>query len=96
MGTIDWSAAIDLKQAVANVKAEIPGDWYQDPWGWPELHFLLDKRPDLIVDNCNASGTRAMALLDVPKENWGTRPAVVLDIADRLTYQAVTDRLSVT
>jgi hypothetical protein len=85
---IDWSAVIDLERAVANIKSEFPGDWHQDPWGWPELGFMLKKRPDMVFENCGESGTRALALLDVPKENWGTRPAVVLDIADRLTYQA--------
>ena len=32
---------------------------------------------------------------DVPKENWGSRPAVVLDLMDRLVYQALVDRVSV-
>lgn len=95
MAKIDWLAALDLQQAVTNIRAEIPGDWYQDPWGWPELGFFLQKAQDRIVENLNASGTRAIALLDVPKENWGTRPAAVLDIADRLTYHALTDNLSV-
>ena len=30
-----------------------------------------------------------------PEENWGTRPAVILDIEDRLIYHALTDALSV-
>ena len=33
VGKIDWLSALDLKQAVENIKNEIPGDWYQDPWG---------------------------------------------------------------
>lgn len=94
MAKIDWSKAIDLAQAVYNIKSEIPGDWHQDPWGWPELSFVLNKRPDFVYGNCEASGVQTLSLLDVPKENWGTRPAVVPDIADRLTYQALTDRLS--
>jgi hypothetical protein len=95
MGKIDWLNALDLKQAVDNIKAEIPGDWYQDPWGWPELGFMLQKQQELIAENLNVSGVRRVALLDVPKENWGTRPAVILDIADRLTYHALADNLSV-
>ena len=95
VGKIDWFNALDLKQAVENIKNEIPGDWYQDPWGWPELGFMLQKQQELIAENLNASGVRAVALLDVPKENWGTRPAVILDIADRLSYHALTDDLSV-
>ena len=95
MGKIDWFNALNLKQAVENIRIEIPGDWYQDPWGWPELGFMLQKKPELIAENLNASGVQAVALLDVPKENWGTRPAVILDIADRLSYHALTDQLSV-
>ena len=94
MAKINWLDALNLKQAVENIRNEIPGDWYQDPWGWPELGFFLEKKPELIVDNLNALGVRALTLLDVPKENWGTRPAVILDIADRLTYHALTDCLS--
>ena len=71
------------------------GDWHQDPWGWPELGYLLKKEPELAYSHCDASGTLRPALIDVPKENWGTRPAVVLDIKDRLVYQALVDRLSV-
>jgi len=56
---------------------------------------MLQKQQDLISENLNASGVRAVALLDVPKENWGTRPAVILDIADRLSYHALSDYLSV-
>ena len=42
-----------------------------------------------------ARGARRAALIDVPKENWGSRPAVVLDILDRLTYHSLVDRLSI-
>jgi hypothetical protein len=94
MAKIDWSKALDLGMAVTNVRSEFPGDWHQDPWGWPELGFMLKKQPDLIFSNCDARGTLQAALIDIPKENWGTRPAVVLDIADRLTYQALVDRVS--
>lgn len=95
MAKIDWLGALDLKQAVENIRVEVPGDWYQDPWGWPELGFFLDKKPGFVVENLNASGVRAVAQLDVPKENWGTRPAVIMDIADRICYQALADHLSV-
>ena len=40
------------------------------------------------------SGALEYAQIDVPKENWGTRPAVLLDITDRLMYQALVDRMS--
>jgi hypothetical protein len=95
MANMDWSKALDLDQAVTNVRTEFPGDWHQDPWEWPELGFLTKKQPGLVYENCKSNGSRRVSLLDVPKENWGTRPAVVLDIVDRLTYQALVDHLSV-
>jgi hypothetical protein len=95
MPRIDWSKALDLDRAVANLRVEMVGDWHQDPWGWPELGFLLKKNPRMVHDHADASGCLEPALIDVPKDNWGTRPAVVLDITDRLTYQALVDRVSV-
>lgn len=95
MASIDWSKALDLARAVANIRTEFPGDWHQDPWGWPELGYLLSKRQDLVYERCNTKETLRAAVLDVPKENWGTRPAVVLDIIDKVAYQALVDRVSV-
>jgi hypothetical protein len=92
---MNWLDALNLEQAEKNIRVEIPGDWYQDPWGWPELGFFKEKDPAAIVDNLNSTGVHAVALLDVPKENWGTRPAVIMDIADRLAYHMLTDNLSV-
>lgn len=95
MGRIDWSEALDLGRAAANVRTEFVGDWHNDPWGWPELGFLEDRATDTVVSLLDSTGARRVGLVDVPKENWGSRPAVVLDIADRLIYQALVDRLSV-
>ena len=87
--------ALDLKQAHENLKHEYRGDWYKDPWAWPEYDFLLSKGQDLIMSWLAGSGSRSPSLVDVPKENWGVRPAVVLDLLDRLCYQALVDRESV-
>jgi hypothetical protein len=95
MARIDWAKALDLPLAGTNVRGEFIGDWYRDPWGWPELGYVLSNEPQLVVDNLATTGARRAALIDVPKENWGSRPAVVLDILDRLTYQSLVDRLSV-
>ncbi|MGI9093841.1 MAG: RNA-directed DNA polymerase [Mycobacteriales bacterium] len=95
MAKVDWAKTFDLKKAVENLRVEMVGDWHQDPWGWPELGYILNKEPQTAFSHCDASGTRRPALVDVPKENWGTRPAVVLDIVDRVVYQALVDRLSV-
>ncbi|MGH3670094.1 MAG: reverse transcriptase domain-containing protein [Pseudonocardiaceae bacterium] len=95
VSSFDWFNALDFKQALANLHYEFPGDWHRDPWGWPELEFLLAGGGDALRDFCNADSASEPALLDVPKENWGTRPAIVLNPVDRLTYQALVDRLSV-
>jgi hypothetical protein len=94
MASIDLAKALDLKRAVTNLRTEIVGDWYQDPWGWPELGYLL-RHSDLVFQHVGAKGSLQQALIDVPKENWGVRPAVVLDTLDRVTYQALVDRASV-
>jgi hypothetical protein len=92
---VNWADELDLRKAADNVRGEFVGDWYRDPWGWPELSYLLKHEPNVIFDNLSTYGSRRAALIDVPKENWGSRPAVVLDILDRVTYQALADRLSV-
>lgn len=92
----DWAKALDFTRAAANLRVEMGrSDWHQDPWDWPELSFVLRKEPELVIQHCRSAGTLEPALVDVPKENWGTRPAVVLDLMDRLVYQALVDRLSV-
>lgn len=91
---MDWSKTIDVPNAITNIRTEFVGDWHLDPWGWPELD-LIKKNPSILWENLNAEGARRAGLIDVPKENWGSRPAVVLDILDRLTYQCLVDRLSV-
>ncbi len=94
MSPIDWLNVLDVKRAVANCRTDIFGDWYRDPWAWPELEWLGD-HPDPVVQRLNATGVRRIAPLNVAKENFILRPATVLDIVDRLTYQALIDRLSV-
>jgi hypothetical protein len=58
------------------------------------LDYLANPRSTHVTLNLNSSGARRAAQISVPKENWGVRPAVVLDIVDRMTYQALVDRLS--
>lgn len=93
--SIDWLKALDTGRAVTNVRMEFPGDWHRDPWGWPELAFASSTDPATFVANCTGSSARQVALIEVPKENWGVRPAVVLDPVDRLMYQALVDSVSV-
>lgn len=91
---MDWAAALDFKQALVNCHNEMIGDWYRDPWGWPELDWTVKKRQDLLVNRLNRPGARRVAKVDVPKENFTIRPAVVLDPIDRLIYQALVGAVS--
>lgn len=94
MPSVDWLTILDIKRAAANCRTDIFGDWYRDPWAWPELEWLAG-HPDAVVQRLNSSGVRRLAPINVAKENFVLRPASVLDIVDRLVYQALVDRLSV-
>jgi hypothetical protein len=91
---MNWVGALNTHRTLANVHTDILGDWYRDPWGWPELKFVVEKAPELLVGRLNEVGSRRVLTLDVPKENFVIRPAVVLDPLDRLCYQALVDTLS--
>ncbi len=78
------------------LKQEMFGDWYRDPWGWPELtnvDFIasLDPETDLGV---NLKDSRTLGInphfhtFTVPKSFLGVRPAVVQDPVSRLLYSA--------
>jgi hypothetical protein len=92
---VDWLSALDLGAARANLRNEYYGDWYRDPWGWPEIEWLVDRRQDIVANRLGSADPRRPARIDVAKENFAVRPAVVLDPVDRLAYQAIVDRLSV-
>src|SRR2546423_14001285 len=94
MPSVDWLAILDIKRACGNGRTDIFGDWYRDPWAWPELEWLSD-HPDPLVQRLNSTGVRRLAPINVVKENFGLRPASVLDLVDRLVYQALGARLSV-
>lgn len=44
---------------------------------------MLDGHLDQLGARARATGTRRVAKIDVPKENFGIRPAVVLDPIDQ-------------
>ncbi|MDF9875263.1 RNA-directed DNA polymerase [Cellulosimicrobium cellulans] len=95
MPAVQWERALDVDRAASNLRIEFVEDWYRDPWSWPELEFLQKVGRGELHAYLDGSGSRKLTLIDVPKENWGVRPAVVLDILDRLAYQALVDRISV-
>lgn len=84
-----------LDVALRNQRLERYGDWYQDPWGWPEMDYLATHGEDLISERLRSADTWPTTPLRVPKENLGIRPAVVLDPTDRLLYQSLVDQRSV-
>ncbi|MEX0684017.1 MAG: hypothetical protein WD981_07110 [Gaiellaceae bacterium] len=91
----DWLAALDLGRAFSNCHGDLYGDWHRDPWQWPEMRWIATKRANLVSARLNSDHLARVALLDVPKENFATRPAVVMDPLDRLIYQALVDSGSV-
>lgn len=91
---MDWLSVLDVKLALSNVRSDLVGDWYRDPWSWPEYESLITDHLDILQQRANASGLLRIAQIDVPKENCVTRPAVVLDLVDRVLYQALVDRQS--
>jgi hypothetical protein len=74
----------------------VRGDWYRDPWDWKELDWVVPGHlEEHAIPRLNASGVKRAAFLDVAKENFAVRPAVVLDPLDRLIYQGLVDCVSV-
>jgi Reverse transcriptase (RNA-dependent DNA polymerase) len=90
-----WLEMLDLNKAVRNLRREVTGDWYRDPWGWPEWTYVADSQPELVSQHLNSTtvGGR-LALLDVPKENYGIRPASIMGPLDRITYEALVGAVS--
>ncbi|WP_246140124.1 RNA-directed DNA polymerase [Protaetiibacter larvae] len=74
------------------VDGEKYGDWYRDPWGWPEAspQFVSTLQPrDLgVLKTAGRFGTTwpAFHAFSFPKSYVGVRPAVVLDAASRIAY----------
>jgi hypothetical protein len=92
---IDWIRALNPSRAVGNLRFEMAGDWYRDPWGWPEFSFIVEDHLDLLESHARTrQGTRRVVKLDVPKENFGMRPAVVMEPLDRILYQGLVDASS--
>ncbi len=89
-----WTEALDFTRALKNVRTDIAGDWYRDPWGWPEYDLEERRGWAAMRARCTSESVRKSAKLDVPKENFSTRPAVVMDALDRLAYQALVDQQS--
>lgn len=93
---MSWTDALDAGRALKNLEQEMTGDWFRDPWGWPEYDFL--RTPDgAALLNSRIRGNSLVsepAAIEVPKENFGIRPAVILSVGDRVMYQMMADAVS--
>lgn len=95
MSSTLWEDATAFDQALKNVRKDSFGDWYRDPWGWPEADWVVEDAPEILIARLNDTGIRRSVPIDVPKEGFVARPAVILDLVDRLMYQALVDSISV-
>ncbi|MER5322864.1 RNA-directed DNA polymerase [Streptosporangium roseum] len=86
---------LDLQRGIKLARQEMYGDWYRDPWSWPELTAVeastLDAERDLHLKK-GAGGEFHLQhrpffhLIEVPKSHLGVRPAVIQDPMSRLAY----------
>jgi hypothetical protein len=87
---------LDLGAGATLAKSEMYGDWYRDPWAWPEFEWTVKNahKIDLeyiIVKNGRRIGLRTppgFHLIEVPKSRLGARPAVVPDVLTRILFLA--------
>ena len=92
---MDWLNHIDIKRALYNCRTDIFRDWYYDPWGWPELGWIVEEQDgQQLLERLNGTGAGQAAKLEVPKANFGVRPALVVGPIDRLVYQSLVDTVS--
>jgi len=84
---------LDIPAGARIVKSEQFGDWYRDPWGWPEstpdfASTLTPRDLGVVKDGTKYvyDVTPDFHRFDVPKSFLGIRPAVVQDVRTRLAY----------
>lgn len=89
------SFGLDLQSARQLSAMELYGDWYRDPWGWPEVLTVdfvanLDAEAHLGIDKKSVSTSLDPFFhrMEVPKSYLGVRPAVVQDPISRFAYNA--------
>jgi hypothetical protein len=92
---MDWLDHLDIQRSIKNCLTDIIGDWYYDPWGWPELTWISQK-PGVnhLLRRLDDERTGFNVPLRVVKENFAIRPAIVMDPVDRVAYQCLVDRVS--
>ncbi len=86
---------LDVPRAATNVREDVEGDWYQDPWGWPEIDWLASKQPKKITERLASNECEWTVAIDVGKKGGGVRPGLLMNPVDRIAYQALVDELSI-
>jgi hypothetical protein len=87
---------LDFNAASSLAVLEQFGDWYRDPWGWPELGKATVEELDPLSllrktdSQLHLVHQPHFQLIEVPKTRLGVRPAVVQDPLSRLAYLAAT------
>jgi hypothetical protein len=91
---IDFSD-FDVRRAANTVREDAEGDWYRDPWGWPEIDWLAASRPEKVLNRVRSHDHGWTAAVDVAKKNGEVRPGIIINPLDRLSFQCLVDELSV-
>src|SRR5947209_17068862 len=85
---------LDLASGCKLAITEMYGDWYRDPWGWPEYKWLRDSPQKIEVRGLLKKQGSAFTLalpcsfhpMEVPKNRLAVRPAVLQDSLSRLLF----------
>ncbi len=84
---------LDIPKAANNVSEDVQGDWYQDPWGWPEVEWLA-RSAHKVVERLGSDRCSWTVPVDVSKRGGGVRPGMVINPLDRVAFQSLVDELS--
>jgi hypothetical protein len=85
---------LNILAAAQNVMEDVAGDWYRDPWGWPEVEWLGKCQPNIVSDRLRDDACDWTIPLDVSKRDGSVRPAMLINPLDRVAFQALVDDLS--
>ncbi len=90
---------LDLERGCSLAISEMYGDWYRDPWGWPEYTWLQRNPAALPLKefiarpfggNLGLHEPAHFHTIEVPKTRLAVRPAVIQDSLTRLLYATAT------
>ncbi|WP_089158227.1 RNA-directed DNA polymerase [Micromonospora sp. NBS 11-29] len=85
---------LDLVKGCGLALAEMYGDWYRDPWAWPEYQWLQSHPASLSVSDVLRKEDGVLIPrhptffhpTEVPKNRLAVRPAVLQDSLSRILY----------